>query len=110
MTRVSPNKGQRAGAILDLEYSPQTPPHACAVQPRIQAPTVKVDPSEVANDCAAMNHLKGGGLSDTGIVKALAMYYFDRAVVPLAGCSFPFKKFTEAFQENRTGVSYQISC
>jgi len=53
---------------------------------------------------------KGGGLSDTGMVKTLAMYYFDRAVFPLAGFSLPFQKFPEAFLKDRADVSYQVSC
>ena len=48
---------------------------------------------------------KGGGLSDTGVVKTLAMYYIDRAVFPLAASSMPYSKFSEAFVKDRADVS-----
>jgi len=49
---------------------------------------------------------KGGGLSDTGMAKALAMHYFDRAVFPLAASSMPYNKFPEAFLKDRADVRY----
>jgi glutathione S-transferase len=48
---------------------------------------------------------KGGGSSDTGMVKTLVMYYFDRTVFPLAASSLPFQKFPEAFVKDRSDVS-----
>ncbi|KAF9651127.1 hypothetical protein BDM02DRAFT_3163906 [Thelephora ganbajun] len=44
---------------------------------------------------------EGGGPSDTGMAKALAMYYFDRTIFPLAASSLPFDKFPEAFLKDR---------
>ena len=52
---------------------------------------------------------KGGGLSDTGMVKTLAMHYFDRAVFPLAASSMPYNKFPEAFLKDRSDVSCLLS-
>ena len=49
---------------------------------------------------------KGGGLSDTGMVKTLVMYYFDRTFFPLASFSLPFQKFPEAFLKDRADVSF----
>ena len=49
---------------------------------------------------------KGSGLSDTGMAKTLAMYYFDRAVFTLAASSMPYNKFPEAFLKDRSDVSY----
>lgn len=49
---------------------------------------------------------KGGGSSDTGMVKTLVMYYFDRTIFPLAAFSMPFQKFPEAFVKDRAQVSY----
>jgi glutathione S-transferase len=48
---------------------------------------------------------KDSGLSDTGMVKMLVMYYFDRTVFPLAALSMPFQKFPEAFVKDRADVS-----
>ena len=48
---------------------------------------------------------KGGGSSDTGMAKALGMYYIDRAVFPLAASSLPYAKFSEAFVKDRADVS-----
>ena len=53
---------------------------------------------------------KGGGPSETGMAKALAMYYFDRAVFPLAASSLPFNKFPEAFLRDRADVSSLVLC
>lgn len=53
---------------------------------------------------------KGGGSSDTGMIKTLAMYYFDRAVFPLATYSLPFNKFPEAFLKDRGDVSCLVFC
>lgn len=44
---------------------------------------------------------KGGGSSDTGMVKALVMYYFDRTVFPLGALSMPFQRFPETFVKDR---------
>jgi len=49
---------------------------------------------------------KGGGLSDTGMVKALVMYYFDRTVFPLGALSMPYQRFPETFVKDRADVSY----
>jgi len=46
-------------------------------------------------------HRKGGDLSDTGMIKTLVLYYFDRAVFPLTALSLPFRKFPEAFLKDR---------
>jgi len=48
---------------------------------------------------------KGGGLAETGMVKALVMYYFDRTVFSLAAASLPYNKFPEAFLKDRSDVS-----
>ena len=48
---------------------------------------------------------KGGGSSDTGMVKTFVMYYIDRAVFPLATSSLPYNKFPEAFLKDRSDVS-----
>ena len=53
---------------------------------------------------------KGGGSSDTGMVKTLAMYYFDRTVFPLGALSIPFQKFSETFAKDRADVSYLVFC
>ena len=53
---------------------------------------------------------RGGGLSDTGMVKTLVMYYFDREVFPLAALSLPFQKFPEAFVKDRSDVSRPECC
>jgi len=45
---------------------------------------------------------KGGGLAETGMVKALVMYYFDRAVFSLAAASLPYNKFPETFLKDRS--------
>lgn len=50
-------------------------------------------------------HRKGGGSSDTGMAKALAMFYLDRAVFPLAAASLPYSKFPESFLKDRSDVS-----
>lgn len=47
---------------------------------------------------------KGGRSSDTGLAKTLVMYYFDRAIFPLAAFSLPFQKFPEAFLKDRADV------
>ena len=47
---------------------------------------------------------KGGGSSDTGMVKTLVMYYFDRAIFPLAAFSLPYGKFPEGFVKDRADV------
>lgn len=44
---------------------------------------------------------KGGGAVDTGMVKALAMYYADRAVFQLASSCLPYDKFPESFMKDR---------
>lgn len=48
----------RHDTILNLEYGPQSSPHACTVQARIQAPKVKLRPSRVTNDYAATKRLR----------------------------------------------------
>ena len=48
---------------------------------------------------------KGGGPSETGMVKTLVMYYFDRVVFPLTAFSMPFQKFPETFVKDRAEVS-----
>jgi len=53
---------------------------------------------------------KGSGLSDTGMVKTLVMYYLDRAVFPLAAFSLPYNKFSEAFLKDRADVSCLMFC
>lgn len=55
-------------------------------------------------------HRRDGGSSDTGMVKSLAMYYFDRTIFPLAAFSMPFMKFPEAFLKDRADVSYVGIC
>ncbi|CAL1701069.1 unnamed protein product [Somion occarium] len=45
---------------------------------------------------------KGGGKADTGLVKALTMYWTDRAVFPLAANSLPYSKFPPAFIKDRS--------
>jgi hypothetical protein len=47
----------------------------------------------------------GGGPPDTGLVKALAMYYTDRAVFPLATTMVPWEKVPPALVEDRSKVS-----
>jgi hypothetical protein len=51
---------------------------------------------------------KGGGSPDTGMVKALAMYYLDRTIFQLAVSSLPYDKFSEAFLKDRADVSRRI--
>lgn len=48
---------------------------------------------------------KGGGSVDTGMVKAFAMYYADRAVFPIASSTLPYDKFPESFLKDRSDVS-----
>lgn len=45
---------------------------------------------------------KGGGSADTGLIKALASFYFDRAVFPLPASSMPYNKFPESFLKDRS--------
>ena len=53
---------------------------------------------------------KGGSSSDTVMVKTLVMYYFDRAIFPLAASSLPFSKFSDAFMKDRADVSCPAFC
>ncbi|OBZ76617.1 hypothetical protein A0H81_03728 [Grifola frondosa] len=43
-----------------------------------------------------------GGATDTGLIKAFAMYYADRVLFPLAAQNLPYKKFTPEFVQDRS--------
>jgi hypothetical protein len=47
---------------------------------------------------------KGGGSTDTGLIKALAMYYIDRTVFSLTASSMSYNKFPESFLKDRADV------
>lgn len=53
---------------------------------------------------------KDGGPSDTGMIKTLVMYYFDRTIFPLAATSIPFQKLPETFLKDRGDVRYLKIC
>lgn len=49
---------------------------------------------------------KGGGSTDTGLVKAFSMYYGDRAVFASADLCLPYQKFPDAFVKDRGDVRH----
>jgi glutathione S-transferase len=52
---------------------------------------------------------KRGGSTDTGLIKALVMFYVDRVVFPLLAPALPFKKFSESFLKDRSDVCLLFS-
>ena len=48
---------------------------------------------------------KGGGSADTGMIKAFAMFYADKALGQLGSETLPYNKFTPEFLKDRTEVS-----
>jgi len=53
----------------------------------------------------------GGGKTDTGLIKALAMFWSDRTIFPLAANSLPYDKFDKKFIKDREswmGTSFDI--
>ncbi len=48
---------------------------------------------------------KGGGGSDVGVSKAIAMFWTDRTMFPLAADCLPYDKFEEKFVKDRSSVS-----
>ena len=48
---------------------------------------------------------KGGGTADTGMIKALAMSYADRALGSLGSQTLPYDKFKQDFLDDRSNVS-----
>lgn len=47
---------------------------------------------------------KGGGTADTGIIKAFAMSYADRALGTLGSQTLPYHKFKPEFLNDRSNV------
>jgi hypothetical protein len=52
---------------------------------------------------------KGGASADTGMIKAFAMYYTERAIFPLASSCLPYNKLGESFRKDRSDVRAAIS-
>lgn len=48
---------------------------------------------------------KGGGSMDTGLVKALSLYWVDRTIFPLGAQSLPYSRFDAKFLADRSSVS-----
>ena len=47
---------------------------------------------------------KGGGKTDTGLVKALALAWTDKMLFPLSAQSLPWEKFDAKFLADRSAV------
>lgn len=50
----------------------------------------------------------GGGKSDTGMIKAFAMFYGDRPLFELGAASLPYNKFAPEFIKDRSSVGYVL--
>ena len=48
---------------------------------------------------------KGGGKTDTGLVKAFSVYYAAKVVFPLGALSLPYATLGEKFLADRSAVS-----
>lgn len=51
---------------------------------------------------------KGGGLSDTGMIKAFVLSYTDSTLFPLGAASLPYEKMPEAFIKDRSLVNITL--